>query len=134
MTAPITIWIIFFLLTFTGIHYTRGYGYSQFALVAGKHTQNHDGINHTALLSDPIVWWRKPCEGLDGHGISPKGRCEGSPEPSEVSSPGKLRVFSKSPIGSIETSFITVLEMLSTCRKLGGFRIFLCSQSHSLPG
>jgi hypothetical protein len=32
---------------------------------------------------------RAPC----GHGTSPKGRCEGSPEPSEVSSLGKLSVF-----------------------------------------
>jgi hypothetical protein len=30
---------------------------------------------------------------MDGHGTSPKGRCEGIPNPSEVSSPGKLRVF-----------------------------------------
>jgi hypothetical protein len=37
---------------------------------------------------------------------------EGSPEPSEVSSLGKLRVFSKSPIETFGTSFITVLEML----------------------
>jgi len=58
------------------------------------------------------VWWRKPCEGLDGHGTSPMGRCEGNPEPSEVSSLGKLRVFSKSPIGTLGTSVITVLEML----------------------
>jgi hypothetical protein len=39
-------------------------------------------------------------------------RCEGSPDPSEVSSQGKLRVFSKSPIGTLGTSFITVLGML----------------------
>jgi len=56
--------------------------------------------------------WRKPCEGLDGHGTSPVGRCEGSPEPSEVFSLGKLRVFSKSPIGTFGTSFITILGML----------------------
>jgi len=30
---------------------------------------------------------------LGGHGTSPKGRCEGSPDPSEVSSLGKLSVF-----------------------------------------
>jgi hypothetical protein len=30
---------------------------------------------------------------MDGHGTSPKGRCEGIPDPSKVSSPGKLRVF-----------------------------------------
>jgi len=30
---------------------------------------------------------------MDGHGTSPKGRCEGSPDPSEVSSLGKLSVF-----------------------------------------
>jgi hypothetical protein len=49
---------------------------------------------------------------LGGHGTSPKRRCEGSPEPSEVSSLGKLSVFSKSLIGTLGTSFITVLEML----------------------
>jgi hypothetical protein len=64
------------------------------------------------LLIVPIVWWRKPYEGLDGHGASPKGRCEGSPESSEVSSVGKLSVFSKSPIGTFGTSFITDLWML----------------------
>jgi len=30
---------------------------------------------------------------LGGHGTSPNGRCEGSPDPSEVSSLGKLSVF-----------------------------------------
>jgi len=30
---------------------------------------------------------------MDGHGTSPLGRCEDSPDPSEVSSLGKLRVF-----------------------------------------
>jgi len=30
---------------------------------------------------------------MDGHGASPMGRCEGIPDPSEVSSPGKLSVF-----------------------------------------
>jgi hypothetical protein len=30
---------------------------------------------------------------MDGHGTSPMGRCEGIPDPSEVSSPGKLSVF-----------------------------------------
>jgi hypothetical protein len=32
---------------------------------------------------------------MDGHGTSPGGRCEGNPDPSEVSSLRKLRVFSK---------------------------------------
>jgi len=58
------------------------------------------------------VRWRKPYGGLDGHGTSPKGRSEGSPESSEVSSLGKLRVFSRSPIGTLGIPFITVLEML----------------------
>jgi len=40
-------------------------------------------------------------------------RCEGSPDPSEVSSLGKLSVFSKSPIGALGTSSITVLGMLA---------------------
>ena len=30
---------------------------------------------------------------MDGHGTSPLERCEGSPDPSEVSSLGKLSVF-----------------------------------------
>jgi len=30
---------------------------------------------------------------MDGHGTSHKGRCEGIPDPSEVSSLGKLSVF-----------------------------------------
>jgi hypothetical protein len=30
---------------------------------------------------------------MDGHGASPMWRCEGIPDPSEVSSPGKLSVF-----------------------------------------
>jgi hypothetical protein len=46
-----------------------------------------------ALLSVPIVWWRKFIY---------------------FSSLGKLRVFSKSPIGTLGTSFIMVLEMLPT--------------------
>jgi len=36
--------------------------------LADKHLQIRDGRNHIALLSAPIVWWRKPWEGLDGHG------------------------------------------------------------------
>jgi len=30
---------------------------------------------------------------MDGHGTSPKGRCDGIPDPNEVSSLGKLSVF-----------------------------------------
>jgi hypothetical protein len=30
---------------------------------------------------------------MDGHGTSPCGRCEGIPDPSEVSTLGKLSVF-----------------------------------------
>jgi hypothetical protein len=52
--------------------------------------------------------WRAPC----GHGTSSKGKCEGSSVSSEVSSPGKLSVFSQSPIGTLGKSFFTVLEML----------------------
>jgi len=44
------------------------------------------------------------------------GRCEGSPDPSEVSSLGKLSVFSQSPIGILGTSFITDLGILPTAR------------------
>jgi hypothetical protein len=59
------------------------------------------------------VWWRKPYGGLDGHGTSPRRRCEGSSELSEVSSLGKLSVFSKSPIGALWISVITELRMLT---------------------
>jgi hypothetical protein len=68
---------------------------------------------HIALLSAPNVWWRKPYGGLDGQGISPKGRYERSPESIEVSSPGKLRVFSKSPIGALGIQAITLIRMLT---------------------
>jgi hypothetical protein len=37
---------------------------------------------------------------MDGHGTSPKGRCEGIPDPSEVSTLGKLNVFSIHQLGS----------------------------------
>ncbi|MGB3861868.1 MAG: hypothetical protein WA915_07265, partial [Candidatus Aminicenantaceae bacterium] len=33
-------------------------------LVCYKHHLIRDGRIHTALLSVPIMWWRKPCEGL----------------------------------------------------------------------
>jgi hypothetical protein len=59
------------------------------------------------------VWWRKPYGGLDGHGIAPKGRYEGSPESSEVSSLGKLSVFSKSPIGALGIPVIMEIRMLT---------------------
>jgi hypothetical protein len=91
---------------------------NQYVLVV-KHSRQTDSIPKTviagiriALFRVPIVWWRKPYGGLYGHGTSPMGRCEGSPESSEVSSPGKLSVFSKSSIGTLETSFITVLGIL----------------------
>jgi hypothetical protein len=58
----------------------------------------------------PIVWWRKPYGGMDGHGTSLRERCEGSPESSEVSSLGKLSVFSKSPIGTFGPSIHKALE------------------------
>jgi hypothetical protein len=75
-----------------------------------KHSRQTDSIPKSAiaviriaLFRVPIVWWRKPYGGLDGHGTSPRRRCEGSPESREVSSPGKLNVFSKSSIGTLET-------------------------------
>jgi hypothetical protein len=73
---------------------------------------NRDGGNLDPFLGVLIVWWRKPYGGLDGHGTSSMGRCEGSPESSEVSSPGKLSVFSQSPIGTLGKSSITVMGML----------------------
>ncbi len=56
--------------------------------------EDRDDWTNRALLSVPVVWCGKPYGGLDGHGTSSKGRCEVSPESSEVSSPGKLSVFS----------------------------------------
>jgi hypothetical protein len=47
---------------------------------------------------------------MDGHGTSPKGRCEGIPDPSEVSSLGKLSVFSISYNLIILNNIITDLE------------------------
>jgi hypothetical protein len=47
-----------------------------------------------ALSGGPIERCRKPLEVLDGHGTSAKGRCEDSPDPSEVSALGKLSMFS----------------------------------------
>ena len=48
---------------------------------------------------------------MDGHGTSPGGRCEGIPDPSEVSSLGKLSVFLISLIGALGMSFCTDLEI-----------------------
>ncbi len=56
-------------------------------------------------------------KGWTGMVYLPSGRCEGSPDPSEVSSLRKLSVFSKSPIGTFGTPFITVLGMLPLHRK-----------------
>jgi hypothetical protein len=49
---------------------------------------------------------------MDGHGTSPKGRCEGIPEPSEVSSLGKLSVFLISYNLITLNDFNTDLEIL----------------------
>jgi hypothetical protein len=51
---------------------------------------------------------------MNGHGTFPEGRCEGIPDPSEVSSLGKLRgiSFLQLPIGILGTSFITDLGIL----------------------
>jgi hypothetical protein len=48
---------------------------------------------------------------MDGHGTSPRGRCEGRPDPSEVSSPGKLSVFLISYNLIDQSYFNTDLEM-----------------------
>jgi len=55
---------------------------------------------------------------MDGHGTSPLWRCEGIPDPSEVSSPGKLRVFLISYNLITLNDLSTDLEML-TMRKDG---------------
>ncbi|MCK4932340.1 MAG: hypothetical protein KAT01_09245, partial [Candidatus Aminicenantes bacterium] len=52
----------------------------------------------------------------DGHGTSPEGRCEESPDPSEVSSLGKLSVFLISYNLITLNDFNTDLETL-TMRK-----------------
>jgi hypothetical protein len=81
----------------------------------------------------PIVWWRKPYGGLDGHGASPGGRCEGSLKSSEVSSLGKLSVFSKSPIGTLGTPIITVLEMLPGYSGMSPIVLKIKCLSYNLP-
>jgi len=59
---------------------------------------------------------------MDGHGASPMGRCEGSPDPSEVSSLGKLSVFLISynliTRNDIDTDF--VMQALPHCALLFG--------------
>jgi len=50
---------------------------------------------------------------MDGHGTSPKGRCEGIPDPSEVSSLGKLSVFLISYNLITLNNINTDLEMLT---------------------
>ena len=67
-------------------------------------------MNISALLSFPIVWWRKPCEGLDGHGVF---LCRvRSPERTVWETVPTKRVFE---ITNWDTriSFITDLEMLT---------------------
>jgi hypothetical protein len=49
---------------------------------------------------------------MDGLGASPPGRCEDSPDPSEVFLPGKLSVFSPSTIGTSGLFSVTVLVMI----------------------
>lgn len=41
--------------------------------IPGGHPQNHNRTNHERRLSVPVMWWRKPCGGLDGHGTSSIG-------------------------------------------------------------
>jgi hypothetical protein len=50
---------------------------------------------------------------MDGHGTSPLWRCEGIPDPSEVSSPGKLSVFLISYNLITLNDLSTDLEMLT---------------------
>jgi hypothetical protein len=71
-----------------------------------------------ALLSVPIVWWRKPYGGLDGHGASPRGRCEGSPESSEVSSLGNGACFCNHQLehSEIIRGFLTSLSSCYTLK------------------
>jgi hypothetical protein len=48
---------------------------------------------------------------MDGHGTSPERRCEGIPDPSEVSTLGKLSVFSISYHLITRKNINTDLEM-----------------------
>ena len=75
------------------------------------------------------MWWRKPCAGLDGHGTYPKGRCEGSPEPSEVSSLGKLSVFSKSLIETLgyHSLWDWKCVLAGSISRLGGLKLDIIS-------
>ena len=49
---------------------------------------------------------------MDGHGTSPLGRCEGIPDPSEVSSLGKLSVF------LISYNLIALYDIITDLEKL----------------
>jgi hypothetical protein len=53
---------------------------------------------------------------MDGQGTSPRGRCEGIPDPSEVSTLGKLRVFLISYNLITRNDIITDMEMLTGCQ------------------
>jgi hypothetical protein len=53
---------------------------------------------------------------MDGQGRSPRGRCEGIPDPSEVSTLGKLRVFLISYNLITRNDIITDMEMLTGCQ------------------
>jgi hypothetical protein len=55
---------------------------------------------------------------MDGHGTSPKERCEGRPDPSEVSSLGKLSVFLISYNLITLNDIDTDLEMLNERAKI----------------
>ena len=62
---------------------------------------------------------------MDGHGTSPLWRCEGIPDPSEVSSPGKLSVFLISYNLITLNDIITDLEMQTGChRNLNFLRMY----------
>ncbi len=52
---------------------------------------------------------------MDGHGTSPIGRCEGIPDPSEVSTLGKLSVFLISYNLITHNDINTNLEMPILC-------------------
>ncbi len=63
---------------------------------------------------------------MDGHGTSPMGRCEGSPDPSEVSSLGKLSVF------LILNNLITRNDITDLERSKQDFRIYLSESDERL--
>ena len=64
-----------------------------------------------AILSVPIVWWRKPCEGLYGHGTSPWGDVREVPTTERSFLAGETESVFVITNWDTRTSFLTILIM-----------------------